>query len=115
MKNWKMGIATVGATLSLAMSATIAQAEEATAPADAQAPVADSRQQPTEHKFEKALQYYLEYNPDKTAEDFETLRPWLKPFSDVELMADMMADPRSLMEWINQISEPEAVYLMMKC
>ncbi len=64
MKNWKIGIATVGATLSLAMSAAIAQAEEAPAPA-AQTPVADSQQQPKEHKFEKALQYYLEYNPDK--------------------------------------------------
>ena len=115
MKNWKIGIATVAVTLSLAMSAAIAQAQETTAPADAQTPVADSQQQPKEHKFEKALQYYLEYNPDKTAEDFEKLRPWLKPFSDVELMADMMADPRTLMEWMNQISEPEAVYLMMKC
>ncbi|MBT4808031.1 MAG: hypothetical protein HON79_11325, partial [Acidiferrobacteraceae bacterium] len=80
MKNWKIGIATVAATLSLAMSAAIAQAQEATAPAAAQTPVADSQQQPKEHKFEKALQYYLEYNPDKTAEDFEKLRPWLKPF-----------------------------------
>ena len=68
-----------------------------------------------EHKFEKAQQYFLEFNPGATAEDFEKLRPWLKPFTDVEIMAAMFSSPRQFLQWMNAISEPEAVYLMMKC
>lgn len=68
-----------------------------------------------EHKFEKALAYYLAYNPGKTGEDFEALRPWLKPLTDVEVMAEVMSDPRTMFQWIEKISNPEAVYLMMKC
>ncbi len=73
------------------------------------------RQYQMEHKFEKAEQYFLEFNEGATSEDFEKLRPWLKPFTDVEIMMDMFSDPRKMVQWMNAISEPEAVYLMMKC
>lgn len=75
----------------------------------------DLRAYEIEHKFEKAQKYFLEYNPGATAADFEKLRPWLKPFTDAEVMADMFTDPRKMVEWMNRISEPDAVYLMMKC
>lgn len=68
-----------------------------------------------EHKFEKAQQYSREFNPGATAADFEKLRPWLKAFTDVEIMADMFSSPREFLQWMNAISEPQAVYLMMKC
>ena len=126
MRTWKAlpGLTTaLGAGLllgqvAIAQEQSVPAAEpaqaEAPAVAEGAAPVSD-RFTRMEHKFEKALQYYLEFNPDKTAEDFEKLRPWLKPFTDVEIMMDMFSDPRKMVQWMNAISEPEAVYLMMKC
>lgn len=91
------------------------QTQAATTGQPAPAASADQRQYAMEHKFEKALEYYLQYNKGATAEDFEKLRPWLKPFTDAEIMADMFTDPRKMMQWMNAITEPDAVYLMMKC
>ncbi|MDH3693683.1 MAG: hypothetical protein OER96_03825 [Gammaproteobacteria bacterium] len=101
----------------LITQATIAQEQPAQSnEATAESQVAQGdRQYQMEHKFEKAEQYFLEFNEGATSEDFEKLRPWLKPFTDVEVMMDMFSDPRKMVQWMNAISEPEAVYLMMKC
>jgi hypothetical protein len=113
-----LGAGLLWGQVAMAQEQTVAATAEAPveAPAVAEAPAAVSdRDYRREHKFEKAQQYYLEFNPDATVEDFEKLRPWLKPFTDMEVMADMFSDPRKLVQWMNAISEPEAVYLMMKC
>lgn len=74
-----------------------------------------NRKKGMEHKFTKALQYYLEFNPQGTPEDFEKMRPYLKPFTDAEVMADMFTDPRKMAAWMDAITEPDVIYLMMKC
>jgi hypothetical protein len=73
-----------------------------------------TRQQAMEHKFEKAKQYYAECQ-NVNAEDFEKIRPYLKAFTDAEVMADTMVDPAKFAKLMQIVSDPRVMHVMMKC
>jgi hypothetical protein len=74
----------------------------------------DARQQQMEHKFELAKKYYGECK-HTDSEEFEAIRPYLKAFTDVEVMADMMADPAKAMKLMQIVGDPRTVHVMTKC
>ena len=72
------------------------------------------REQAMEHKFEKAKQYYAECK-NVSDQDFEDIRPYLKAFTDIEVMADTMANPVQFAKFIQVINDPRTMHVMMKC
>ncbi len=72
------------------------------------------REQAMEHKFEKAEKYYGECK-NVSQGDFETIRPYLKAFTDAEVMAEMMADPAKLAKLMQVVNDPRTMHVMMKC
>lgn len=78
-----------------------------------QSPNADMQYQ-MEHKFEKAEKYYEECKGVSEG-DFEKIRPYLKAFTDVEVMADMMADPAKFAQLMVVVADPRTMHVMMKC
>ena len=67
-----------------------------------------------EHKFEKAQAYYGECQHTEAA-DFDAIRPYLKAFTDVEVMTSMMADPVKTAKLMQIVSDPRTINIMMKC
>lgn len=66
------------------------------------------------HKFTLAKQYYGQcQNAD--AEKFELIRPYLQAFTDVEVMADTMADPVRFMGLMAAVNDPQTMHVMSKC
>lgn len=67
-----------------------------------------------EHKFEKAKRYYGECQ-GVDQDDFEKVRGHLKAFTDMEVMADYMADPAKFAQLMQTVYDPRTVHVMMKC
>jgi hypothetical protein len=94
----------VAAVMSLALLALVpARAETKT-----------EAQPSTEHKFELAKKYYAECKNVEAA-DFEAIRPYLKAFTDAEVMADMMSDPIKFSKLMQVVNDPRTMHVMMKC
>jgi len=98
-----------GAGMALAANTQAPTPAPTTAPA-AQAPAPEAK----EHKFELAKQYYGECK-GVSPEDFEKIRIYMKAFTDVEVMADYMADPAQFFQLANVVNDPRTVHVMMKC
>ncbi len=97
----------------LAMSAVLALALSAPALAQEVA-VSSDRELAIEHKFEKAKVYHGECSHTESAE-FEAIRPYLKAFTDVEVMTATMADPVRTARLMQVVSDPRTMHVMMKC
>ena len=67
-----------------------------------------------EHKFELAKQYYGECAATDASE-FDTIRPQLKAFTDMEVMAETMADPTKFMQLMAVVNDPRTIHVMTKC
>lgn len=95
------------------------QTAPAPAPQAAPAPVAQtSTCDPSKgycHDFSKAKQYYMELNPNATQEEWLKMEATLRPFTDPEIMAEIMADPARLSAWMTALMDPDAIHLMMRC
>lgn len=76
--------------------------------------IAQSETTDPEHKFELAKGYYQECE-GRDSEHFEQIRPYIKAFTDMKVMADTMADPRRLMKLIDVVNDPATVHIMAKC
>jgi len=67
-----------------------------------------------EHKFQLAKQYYGDCtNTDE--ERFENIIPQLKAFTDMEVMADTMADPAAFARLMAVVYDPHTIHVMTKC
>ena len=69
---------------------------------------------PSEHKFELAKQYYGECAATDASE-FEKIRPELKAFTDMEIMAQYMADPAKFARLMSVVNDPRTIHVMSKC
>lgn len=67
------------------------------------------------HRFTKAKQYYFELNPDASQEEWLDMERLLRPFTNPAKMAEIMADPARMAQWMAGLSSPDAVHLMMRC
>ena len=67
-----------------------------------------------EHKFELAKQYYGDcVNADE--QRFQYILPQLKAFTDMEIMADTMADPAKFAKLMTVVNDPHTIHVMTKC
>lgn len=69
---------------------------------------------PSEHKFELAKQYYGQCT-DTDSSQFDTIRPQLKAFTDMEIMAETMADPAKFAQLMTVVNDPRTIHVMTKC
>ena len=69
---------------------------------------------PAEHKFELAKQYYGDCTNADSAK-FEAIRPQLKAFTDMEVMAEHMADPARFAQLMAVVNDPHTIHVMTKC
>ena len=83
------------------------------APAIAQTTDEDDPSQ-AEHKFELAKQYYGDCQDTDDAM-FEQIRPYLKAFTDMEVMAETMADPAKFAGLMSVVNDPRTIHVMSKC
>ena len=95
-------ILSIALTLSL-LTFAIAETEEKT-----------NSEQAMEHKFEKAKEYYAECS-NVSGKEFEAIKPYLKAFTDVEVMADTMANPQRFAQLMMVVNDPRTMHVMMKC
>jgi|SaaInl7_150m_RNA_FD_contig_21_398435_length_795_multi_45_in_0_out_0_1 hypothetical protein len=75
---------------------------------------ADTNAVNPEHKFELAKKYYAECKGGE-GEHFEKIRPHLKAFTDMEIMADYMSDPAKMATLMSVVNDPRTMHVMMKC
>ena len=68
----------------------------------------------TEHKFELAKQYYGECAATDSSE-FDAIKSHLKAFTDMEVMAETMADPAKFMQLMTVVNDPRTIHVMTKC
>jgi len=68
----------------------------------------------SEHKFELAKQYYGQCSNTDSAE-FDSIRPQLNAFTDMEVMAQTMADPSKFMQLMTVVNDPRTIHVMTKC
>lgn len=66
------------------------------------------------HKFELAKQYYGDCTNADDAR-FDKIQPYLKAFTDMEVMADMMADPLKFSSLMTVVNDPHTIHVMTKC
>lgn len=67
-----------------------------------------------EHKFELAKHYYGQCaGADESR--FDAIRPHLKAFTDIEVMAESMADPTRFMQLMAVVNDPHTIHVMTKC
>ncbi len=88
--------------LGLAMSGPLSAAEEQVPPIS------------SEHKFELAKQYHGQCSNDDGVA-FEAIQPYLKAFTDMEIMAETMADPTKFMQLMSVVNDPRVIHVMTKC
>jgi len=69
---------------------------------------------PSEHKFELAKQYYGQCTDTDSAQ-FDGIRPQLKAFTDMEVMAETMADPAKFARLMTVVNDPRTIHVMTKC
>ena len=98
--------------LSLSLSLVLTQ----TVLAEQSMPTEDATtaRQPWEHKFELAQNYYAECKHVEK-DDFAEIRPYLRAFTDVEVMAEMMSDPAKAARLGEIVADPRTLHVMMKC
>jgi hypothetical protein len=72
------------------------------------------RQHQMEHKFEKAQSYYGQCQNVPEGK-FEEITPYLKAFTDMEVMAEMMADPVKFAKLMTIVNDPHTMRTMMLC
>ena len=82
--------------------------------AAAPAAQSDDRQHQMEHKFEKAGAYYGQCQNVPEGK-FEEITPYLKAFTDMEAMAEMMADPVKFAKLMTIVNDPHTMRTMMLC
>ena len=68
----------------------------------------------TEHKFELAKQYYGQCS-NVDSSQFDNIQPQLNAFTDMEIMADTMADPVKFMQLMAVVNDPQTIHTMTKC
>ena len=71
-------------------------------------------QDTAEHKFELAKQYYGQCSNTDSVE-FDAIRPQLKAFTDMEVMAQTMADPAKFMNLMTVVNDPRTIHVMTRC
>ena len=67
-----------------------------------------------EHKFQKAVGYYTECKHASAAE-FNEIKPYLKAFTDSEVMAETVNDPEKFFKLMEIVNDPRTVHVMMNC
>jgi hypothetical protein len=67
-----------------------------------------------EHKFELARQYYGQCTNTEDAQ-FDAIMPHLKAFTDMEIMAQTMADPARFAQLMAVVNDPRTIHVMTKC
>lgn len=67
-----------------------------------------------EHKFDLAKKYYGECAATEEAQ-FADIEPYLKAFTDIDVMTDTMADPARLAKLMTIVSDPRTIHVMSKC
>jgi hypothetical protein len=67
-----------------------------------------------EHKFELARQYYGQCAATDSSE-FDAIKPQLRAFTDMEVMAETMADPAKFMQLMAVVNDPRSIHVMTKC
>jgi len=65
-------------------------------------------------KFELAKQYYGQCSNTDNAE-FDVIRPQLNAFTDMEVMAQTMADPAKFMQLMTVVNDPRTIHVMTRC
>lgn len=75
---------------------------------------ADTGMTGSEHKFELARQYYGECSATESSE-FDAIRPQLKAFTDMEIMARTMADPGRFAQLMAVVNDPRTIHVMTRC
>ncbi len=103
-----MSIKRLSAVLSATLLAVTVAAGTTTSFAEEQ------KADPSDHKFELAKQYYGECTAtDRSA--FDKIRPELKAFTDMEIMAQYMADPAKFARLMSVVNDPRTIHVMTKC
>jgi hypothetical protein len=74
----------------------------------------EQRDDPAGHKFELAKQYYGDCT-HADSQQFDAIRPQLKAFTDMEIMAEHMADPAKFAQLMNVVNDPRTIHVMTKC
>ena len=74
----------------------------------------DEKSDPSAHKFELAKQYYGQCT-DTDSSEFEAIRPQLGAFTDMEVMAETMADPARFAKLMAVVNDPRTIHVMTKC
>ena len=77
-------------------------------------PAAGAPVDSSEHKFELAKQYYGQCT-DTEDSQFDAIRPYLKAFTDMEVMAQTMADPAKFAQLMAVVNDPRTIHVMTKC
>ncbi len=80
----------------------------------APAGAAEETEPASEHKFEKAARYYAECK-NASSKEFDEIRPYLKAFTDSEVMAETMNDPERFFRLMEIINDPRTIHVMMNC
>lgn len=74
----------------------------------------DERAVSSEHKFELARQYYGQCAGADVSR-FDAIRPQLNAFTDMEVMAETMADPGRFMQLMAVVNDPHTIHVMTRC
>ena len=67
-----------------------------------------------EHKFEKAVGYYTQCK-HASRKEFEDIKPYLRAFTDSEVMAETINDPEKFFKLMEIINDPRTIHVMMNC
>jgi len=67
-----------------------------------------------EHKFELAADYYGECNGVTNA-DFDKIRENVRAFTDMEVMAETLNDPKKFFALMATINDPRTIHVMASC
>ena len=67
-----------------------------------------------QHKFELARQYYGQCTDTENSQ-FDSIKPYLRAFTDMEVMAGTMADPVRFSQLMAVVNDPRTIHVMTKC
>ncbi len=108
----------VGLFAASGVLSSLATAQDTTTTENTAAPqtvaAEDDRAYQMEHKFELAKSYFGTCEHTEAAE-FDDIRPYLKGFTDVEELTQIMADPIKMTRMMRIVSDPRTINIMMKC
>lgn len=77
-------------------------------------PATGNAQDSAQHKFELARQYYGQCTDTEDAQ-FDAIKPYLRAFTDMEVMAATMADPVRFSQLMAVVNDPRTIHVMTKC